>query len=57
VVRKPDGKRPLGKFRRRWEDNIRMDLRETGWEGWGWILAQDKDQWRILVNTIINFPS
>jgi hypothetical protein len=44
-VRKPDGNRPLGRPRRRWEDNIRMDLREVGWEGVDWIhVAQDRDQ-------------
>jgi hypothetical protein len=42
--------------RRRWEDNNRMDLRETGWDGVDWIhLAQDRDQWRVLVNTAMNF--
>jgi hypothetical protein len=55
LVGKPDGKRPLGRPRRRWEDNIRIDLRETGWGGMDWIdLAQDRDQWRALVNTVIN---
>jgi hypothetical protein len=54
-VGKPEGKRPLGRHRRRWEDNIRMNLREIGWGGMDWIdLAQDKDQWRDLVNTVIN---
>jgi hypothetical protein len=49
------GKRPLGRPRRRWENNINMDLRETGWGGMGWIeLAQDKDQLGSLVNTVIN---
>jgi hypothetical protein len=51
---KPEGKRPSGRPRRRWEDNIRMDLREIGW-GMDWIdLAQDRDQWRALVNTVMN---
>jgi hypothetical protein len=51
LVGKPEGKRPLGRPRRRWEDNIRMDLREIGWGGMDWIdLAQDRDQWRALVN-------
>jgi len=55
LVGKPGRKRPLAKFRHRWEDNIRMDLTETGWEGEYWInLAQDRDQWRALVNTVIN---
>jgi hypothetical protein len=55
LVGKPEGKRPLGRPRRRWVDNIKMDLREVGWDGMGWIdLAQDRDQWRALVNTIMN---
>jgi transcription termination factor 2 len=55
LVGKPEGKRPLGRHRRRWEDNIRLDLRETGWGGMGCIdLAQDRDQWRALVNTVMN---
>jgi hypothetical protein len=59
LVGKPEGKSPLGRFIRRWEDSIRMDLRKMGWKGTDWIhLAQDKDQWRDLVNTIMNlrFP-
>jgi hypothetical protein len=52
---KPEGKRPLGRPRRRWEDGIRMDLREIGWGSVDWIqLAQDRDQWRDLVNTVLN---
>jgi hypothetical protein len=51
-VGKPDGKRPLGRPRRRWVDNIKMYLREIGWAGVDWI--QDRDQWRALVNKIIN---
>jgi hypothetical protein len=48
-------KRPLGRRRRRWEDNIRMDLRKIRWRGMDWIdLAQDRDQWRALVNTVMN---
>jgi hypothetical protein len=48
--------RPLGRPRRRWVDNIKMDLREIGWDGMDWInLAQDRDQWRALVNTVMNF--
>jgi hypothetical protein len=55
LVGKPEGKRPLGRPRRRWVDNIKMDLREIGWNGMDWIkLAQDKDQWRALVNTVMN---
>jgi hypothetical protein len=49
---KPEGKRPLGRPRRRWVDSI---LRERGWDGMDWIdLAQDMDQWRALVNTVMN---
>jgi hypothetical protein len=48
-------KRPLGRSRRRWVDNIKMDLRETGQNGMDWIdLTQDRDQWRALVNTVMN---
>jgi hypothetical protein len=55
LVGKPEGKRPLGRRRRRWEDNIKMDLREIGWGGMDRInLAQDMDQWRALVNTVMN---
>jgi hypothetical protein len=55
LVGKPEGKKPLGRPRRSWEDNIRMDLREIGWGGMDWIdLAQDRDQWRALVNTVMN---
>jgi hypothetical protein len=55
LVGKPEGKRPLGRPRRRWVDNIKMDLRETGWDGMDWIdLAQDRDQWRALVNKVMN---
>jgi hypothetical protein len=59
LVGKPEGKRPLGRPRRRWVDNIKINLREIGWDGIDWIeLAQDKDQWRALVNTvmILRFP-
>jgi hypothetical protein len=56
-VRKPEGKRPLGRPRRRWVDNIKMDLREIGWGSMDWIdLARDRDQWRALVNTVMNLP-
>jgi hypothetical protein len=55
LVGKPEGKRPLGRPRRRWVDNIKMDLREIKWDGMDWIdLAQDRDQWRALVNTVMN---
>jgi hypothetical protein len=58
-VGKPEGKRPLGRPRCRWVDNIKTDIREIGWDGMVWIdLAQDRDQWRALVNTAMNlqFP-
>jgi hypothetical protein len=55
LVEKPEGKRPLGRPRRRLEDNISMDLREMRWGGMDWIdLAQDRDQWRALINTLMN---
>jgi hypothetical protein len=55
LVGKPEGKRPLGRPRRRWMNNIKMNLREIGWDGVDWIeLAQDRDQWRTLVNTAMN---
>jgi hypothetical protein len=54
-VRNPEGKRQLGRPRSRWVDNIIMDLGEIGWDGRDWIeLAQDMDQWRALVNTVMN---
>jgi hypothetical protein len=54
-VGKPEGKRPLGRPRRRWVDNIKIDLREMGWNNMDWIdVAQDRDQWRALVNTVMN---
>jgi hypothetical protein len=54
-VGKPEGKKPLGRPRRRWVDNIKMHLREVGWDGMDGIdLAQDRDRWRALVNTVIN---
>jgi hypothetical protein len=47
--------RLLGRPRRRWVDNIKMDLREIGWDGMDWIdLAQDRDRWKALVNTVVN---
>jgi hypothetical protein len=56
LVGKPEGKSSLGKQRRMWVDNIKMDLREIGWDGIDWIdLAQDRNQWRALVNTVMNF--
>jgi hypothetical protein len=54
-VEKPEGRRPLGRPRRRWEDNIKMDLREVGLGGMDWInLALDRDRWRALVNAVMN---
>jgi len=56
LVGKPEGKGPLGRPRRRWEDNIKMDLWEVGGGGGDWLeLAQDRDRWRALVNTVMNF--
>jgi hypothetical protein len=53
MMGKLEGKRPLGRPRRRWED-IRMDLRKIGWGGMDWIdLAQDRDRWRAVVNTVM----
>jgi hypothetical protein len=56
LVGKPEGKRPLGRPRCKWMDNIKMGLRETGWRGIDWInLAQNRDKWRALVNSVPNF--
>jgi hypothetical protein len=55
LVGKPEGERPLGRPRSRWVDNIKIDLREIGWNSVDWVdLAQDRDQWRALVNTVVN---
>jgi hypothetical protein len=55
-VGKPVGKRPPGRLRPRWMDNIKIDQREIGWDGIEWIdLDLDRDQWRALVNTVMNF--
>jgi hypothetical protein len=55
LMRKPEGRRPLGRPRRRWLDNIRMDLVEVGWGDADWIgLPQDRDRWRALVNSVLN---
>jgi hypothetical protein len=55
LVGKPEGKRPLGKHRHRWEDNINMDIQEVGCGGMEWNeLGQDTDRWRALVNAVMN---
>jgi hypothetical protein len=55
LVGKPEGERPLGRPRSRWVDNIKMDLRDIGWVDMDWIdLAQERDQWRALVKTVMN---
>jgi len=55
LVEKPEGKRPLGRPRRRWEDNIKIELREVGGVGDWMELAQNRGRWRALVNTVMNF--
>ena len=56
LVGKPEGKRPLGRPRRRWEDNIKMDIQEVGGSCGDWMeLTQDRDSWRVLVGTVRNF--
>jgi hypothetical protein len=55
LVGRPEGKRPLERLRRRWEDNIAMDLKEIGIDGANWVrLGQDRVQWRAFVNTVMN---
>jgi len=55
LVGKPEGKKPVGRLSRRWEDNIKLYIKETGWEGVDWMhLVQGRGQWRGLVNTVIN---
>jgi hypothetical protein len=55
LVGKSEGKRPLGRPRRRWEDSVKMDFRDIGWGDMDWIdLAEDRDQWRALVKTVMN---
>jgi hypothetical protein len=55
LVGRPEGRTPLGRPRRKWEDNIKMDIREIGFGDVDWIhLAQDRDRWRALVNTVMN---
>ena len=56
LVGKPEGKRPLGRPKRKWEDNSKMDLQEVGGGGGDWMeLAQDSESWRARVNTVMNF--
>ena len=56
LVGKPEVKRPLGRPRRKWEDNIKVDVQEVGGDCGDWVqLAQDRDRWRTLVNTVMNF--
>jgi len=56
LLGKPEGRRPLGRPRRRWVDNIRMDLQEVGCRYMDWIgLAQDRDRWQTLVSAVMNF--
>jgi hypothetical protein len=55
LVGRPEGRRPLGRLRHRWEDNIKMDLQEVGWGSMDWIdMAQDRDRWRALVSVVMN---
>ena len=55
LVGKPEGKRPLGRTWRKWEDNMKMDLEEVGCEGMDWIeLAKERDRWRAFVNAVMN---
>jgi hypothetical protein len=55
LVGRPEGRRPLGRPRHRWKDNIKMDLQEVRWGGMDWIdMAQDRDRWRALVNVVMN---
>jgi hypothetical protein len=55
LVGRPEGRRPLGRHRCRWEDNIKMNLQEVGWGGMDWIdMAQDRDRWQALVSAVMN---
>jgi hypothetical protein len=57
LVGKPEGKRPLGRPRRRWKDGIKVDLRETGWSSVEWIqLNQDRGRWQVAVNAVMKLP-
>jgi hypothetical protein len=54
-VGRPEGRRPLGRHRHRWEDNIKINHQEVGWGGMDWIdMAQDRDRWRAVVNAVMN---
>jgi hypothetical protein len=56
LVGRPEGRRQLGRPRRRWEDDIKMDFQEVGWGGFDWIdMAQDRDRWRAVVSAVMNF--
>jgi len=58
LVEEPERKRPLGRHRRRWEDNIKMDLKEILWKGVEWICrVEDKEKWCTLLDTVINLPT
>jgi hypothetical protein len=55
LVGRPEGRRPLGRPRRKWEDNIEMDVQEVGWGGMDWIdMAQDRDRWLTVVSAVMN---
>jgi hypothetical protein len=55
LLGRPEGRQPLGRPRRRWEDKIKMDVQKVGWGGMNWIeLAQDRDRWRAVVNAVMN---
>jgi hypothetical protein len=56
LVRKPEGKRLLGRPRHRWKDNVRIHFREIGWEGVDWMhMVEDRDQWQAVMNVVMNF--